>query len=492
MTHSPDLFELVQSLTPGEKRYFRKYVNGLGSGRGKSHLMLFNAIERQKNPDEKSLRSLINVRYYSREKNYLYHVLLKSLGSFHYETDMEIRVNGMFNSIRILFNRGLLAHCSRKLDKIGKLIDKNRLTAHRQEWLHWKDRIALARADIRSIRENKKTREDNEKRLENLNSYIQLYADLYALNMQSGTELSGKDRKWMQQFLRSPLLQNEQKAITVQAKLYFHHIHSVAQSLRGEQKLALHHSLRRLELLEKHPECMRADPQQYINAINNHVEGLVMMQEYKEAIHYVHRLQYSEFGSPFLEARKFVRVSLLAQMIHRKQNAHEKNVHSARVLEEGLWRFSELVRVDEQMQLCFFMAHSYFKLGKLREALRWVNKVLNLSADVKIDFQIAVRLLNLVIHYELGNLDHLASVLNSSSHFIRQKERSFRYEKVFIEFIRVKLLHRFDRKELLEAFTGFKRDLNTISRNPSEKTALEYFDFMSWVDEKIALLTRGV
>ncbi len=489
MTDSKDLFELIHSLSRNEKGYFRKYVSGISSGRGDNYLVLFDAIEKQKRFDEekleRSLKGKSFLSYLSREKNYLYQLIMKSLGAFHFESDIEIRVNGMLTAVRILFNRGLLDHCEKKLRRIRKIIDANLLSSHKQELIRWENKVALAKVDIRTIRKNKSIQEENMNEVANHSAYVQLYADLYSEIMQSGTEIPKTGQKVFSKYISQPLLQNEKHALSIHSKLYYNHIHTVCRGILGQHQEALQYSSRRLELLEKHPECLVTDPQQYINAMNNHIEMLTLLARYDEALAYCDKLRKTEMSSFYLEARQFVRVCLLEIMIRNKRNDHAGNITAIKKTEEGLWRFGELVRIDEKIQIRFFTSYSLFRQHKLHEALRWISKILNANTDIKEDFQIAARLLNLVIHYELGNHDHLSSALNSSTHFISKKEHSFRFEKVFVSFIRKKLLDTHNKNELLSAFRELKKELNVIAKNPSEKKALEYFDFLSWVEEKI-------
>ena len=489
MINSRTLFELIHSLSRNEKGYFSRYVRGISSGRGSNYLQLFKAIESQKEFDETKLRKALSgvtfVSYLSREKNYLYQLIMKSLGAYHFESDMEIRVNGMFTAVRILFNRGLLDHCEKKLRRINKIIGTNLLDSHRQELIRWENKVALAKVDIKTIRRNKELQEENIKLISNHAAYVQLYADLYSVIMQSGTEIPKSGHRIFRKYIGQPLLQSEKNALTVHAKLYFNHIHTVCRDILGEHTQALKYSGRRLELLEQNPQCLVTDPQQFINAMNNHIEILNTLSRFDEALAYCDQLRVSVVDSFYLEARRFVRVSLLELMIRQKRNDHIGNTASVKRIEEGFWRFGELVRIDEKIQICFFISYSYFRQSRLHEALRWNSKILNVTRDIKEDFQIASRLLNLVIHYELGNHDHLVSALNSSAHFISKKERSFRFEKVFIGFIRKKLLNTHDKKGLLIAFTELRKELDIISKNPFEKKALEYFDFISWVEEKM-------
>ncbi|MEO6940759.1 MAG: hypothetical protein ABI444_11595, partial [Candidatus Kapaibacterium sp.] len=83
MPASDRLFELIQSMTASERKYF-KILTGYQEGE-KKYLKLFLAIEEQPEYDEEALRSvLIGERMLNQlhvTKNYLYHQILESLRS---------------------------------------------------------------------------------------------------------------------------------------------------------------------------------------------------------------------------------------------------------------------------------------------------------------------------------------------------------------------------------------------------------------------------
>ncbi len=80
MKNPADLFQLIRSLTPSEKGYYKKYV---AKGNGKKYLKLFDAINGMEKYDEEKLKKKFRkeLSNFSASKNYLYESILETLRS---------------------------------------------------------------------------------------------------------------------------------------------------------------------------------------------------------------------------------------------------------------------------------------------------------------------------------------------------------------------------------------------------------------------------
>ncbi len=125
----------------------------------------------------------------------------------------------------------------------------------------------------------------------------------------------------------------------------------------------------------------------------------------------------------------------------------------------------------------------YFGLEKHHLALTCVNEAL--QNPISLTFQLLYslfRLLNLPIHFELGNHDYLLYELRSVERKFRLQKKLYQTEKVLIRFF----------KQLLQKSTKAKtadwqllhEQLLTLAEYPWEKQILSWFDFVSWAASK--------
>nr|MBA3705747.1 hypothetical protein [Bacteroidota bacterium] len=131
------------------------------------------------------------------------------------------------------------------------------------------------------------------------------------------------------------------------------------------------------------------------------------------------------------------------------------------------------------------IAYLFFGSGEYTKALFWLNKILNSSEiDARQDILSFSRILNLIIHYELGNNDVLEYTVKSTYRFLYTRNRLYEFETILLNFIR-KLPKSFKPVELIQSFSELRKELITLSENSFEKKALEYLDLISWLESKI-------
>ena len=82
----------------------------------------------------------------------------------------------------------------------------------------------------------------------------------------------------------------------------------------------------------------------------------------------------------------------------------------------------------------------YFGAQEFHQANEYLNKLLNSKLDFRDDVQCFARIMNLIIHYEMGNTELLPYITKSSMYFLTKKKGMNVFEELFIKFFRTKLL----------------------------------------------------
>lgn len=117
MTRSADLFQLVHSLTASEKRYVRRVASL--SGRDTSWLVLFDAIDAQKDIDEDALRARLKnnpmLGNLSVAKKYVYNNILRALRMYGTGRDIDSHLADQVENYKVLQSKGLHDQAKRVL-----------------------------------------------------------------------------------------------------------------------------------------------------------------------------------------------------------------------------------------------------------------------------------------------------------------------------------------------------------------------------------------
>ena len=109
MKPSPELFNLIQSLSKSEKRFF-KLSSSLQEGE-KNYLKLFETIEKQQQYNEAEIKKKYEnekfIQHLPSEKNHLYKLILKSLRGYHSDNSINSILKQELKNIEILYNKAL-------------------------------------------------------------------------------------------------------------------------------------------------------------------------------------------------------------------------------------------------------------------------------------------------------------------------------------------------------------------------------------------------
>ena len=125
-TPSNKLFNLINSLSGSEKRYFKLFVNKNQRSKDNKYILLFDAVDAQDISNDEALRKIIypnqeiQSRKFSELKNYLYELILKSMQGFDEKTSIEYKLKGMLLNIKVLFKRSHFEDCIEMMNKAKK------------------------------------------------------------------------------------------------------------------------------------------------------------------------------------------------------------------------------------------------------------------------------------------------------------------------------------------------------------------------------------
>ena len=123
MTSSPDLFNIIKSLTPSEKRYFKIYASRHVIGSKNNYEKLYDALDAlpdDKPYDEAAFKKAMKgkswIKNLAVEKNQLEDLLLKAMRNYHSEKTEEGKLDNAIANIRFLYDKGLIDTVSKMLE----------------------------------------------------------------------------------------------------------------------------------------------------------------------------------------------------------------------------------------------------------------------------------------------------------------------------------------------------------------------------------------
>lgn len=495
MKTSDDLFELIKSLDQTEKRYFKLFaaMNVRKTGDDNNYVRLFDFIDKQAsnqgNYDEEAVKDHFKGEKFIKQlhvlKGYLYNVILRSLRLYNSEKSKVNELNGMLRDIDILFHKSLYGQCKKLINKAKKIAISHEKYTQLLEIIDMEK--ALSRAESYAKRNEEDLDNtyyevnDAVEKIRNINDFWRLSTKSFFLRKKYGNIRNEEELNKFNELMKNPLLKSEDKATTYFSRNFYYNIKGLFYLTKGDYENLLKYSKKLVDFLEANPELMRSN--NYLAALNNLLIVQMETKKYDDAMITIKKIRAIEPESKAMRSQIFI-ISYDNEMnLYLLKGDFNEGVKLVPKIESGLKEFYG--RIDQESEILFYynIAYIFFGAGKYEKSLEWINKILN-KKDIKLreDIQAYSRLLNLFVHYELGNFDLMEYEIKSTRRFLESHNYLNESEKVILSFLN-KLINQDTAQLRQELFNDLKFRVTKRSKETSK--ILEYFDILSWLDSKI-------
>jgi hypothetical protein len=154
-------------------------------------------------------------------------------------------------------------------------------------------------------------------------------------------------------------------------------------------------------------------------------------------------------------------------------------------MKEEFTRLEKTFRIGFTINFNYIFAYAHFGAGNYPEALHWLNNILN-------DRNVAThnvlhgetRILNLLVHYELGNFDMLASCIESTARFFAKHRELTTWDPIVIAMLR-KLLDARDNGERNAVLDSALKKLAELGLDSRIRDSWPSLDIVSWIESKL-------
>jgi hypothetical protein len=487
-----ELARLIESLTKSEKRYFRMFTD-LQSGE-KGYIKLFEAVEKLGDYDEKKIRKMFEGEDFLKRlpavKNYLHGQILKSLRIINSGNTVDSQLREMMEDVAVLYNKRLYKQCAKVLERAKELAMANELTLPQLEINVWQEKVLIELLPVEKYEkllegslEEEMSTVDAQK---NAIQLRHLYNKIVLVNRKIKEARNKEELEQFQSVIEHPLLSSIDKALSFEAKQYFYHIHLIYNHAKGDNDACFILASAQMQLIEKYPHKIKETPRIYLTALYNVLLCQIHLHQYDTFNKTLEKLRSFPVRSTNIEVSRFVNSYIFEMVMYLDSGEFEKSIAIREPVIEGLEKYSDKINIIEKITLLYNLFYSYFGTGEFSKALGIINKLLNdYQKELRYDIQSAVRILNLVLHFELGNTRLLEYNAVSTYRFLYKSKRLYKMENIVLQFIRKKMPRIMNSKQQLQAFIELRNDFKQIADDEFESKAFEYFDYISWLDSKI-------
>jgi hypothetical protein len=322
-------------------------------------------------------------------------------------------------------------------------------------------------------------------KIKNMAEYESLKNRLYVQRIEMGVLRNEKEIQSYDWLLKSPLLKNDKQALSINSKILYYELFASYYSYTEDSEKCYEFSSRLIKLIEENKQVIETNVNFPTHFLYRHSIQCYNMGKYHEALEYISKMEVLKVKSDIQKLNillkayntklnvylKMGNMKKCLQLIPEIETLLEKNKDADKLLKEVVyWQVTSILMIAEQYKL----------------ALKWLVKA-NIEEDFNIrqDLECIGRIMEIVLHYELGKTDIMEYRLKSNYRFLASKQKMYQLEKIILTSIR-KLINVNSKEESIRFFRQLKSALEPIVQDPLESKFLVYFDIMSWLESKIS------
>jgi hypothetical protein len=445
MTPSTDLFDLIKSLTPSEKRYLKLFASSFGGKENSTYMRLFDAIEEMAEYDEEAIKKRFKnelfVRQLSVAKNYLYNVIQKSLIQSNAEFSVSMKMQMQLISVELLFEKGLHAQCEKLVHRLKEQCIKYEDYTLLERVLDWEIRLLLKDSNyeeaLKMTHQQSRQLEQRQLILKYKSKAIELFSTKIgtpAINSKRKTEIAPIAKE----LLKNPIGKD---APILAQYFYYSTLNFYYSSVRNAEE-RLNYSYKVFSIFNENSAFAAANSRLYMGALNNYCQALLGMNEFKKVKKLLDDLKKSDL---FQEHSGFKEryVSSLASVINAELLLHLNNWRTNDAIAlEGI--IKKITTEEKQnlsdlylFELNYYLALAFFMNKDYAKALDYINFLVHQNKKPSLhDIFYAARLLLLILHYELDNKLLLNNLTDTTMRYLKRQNVLSEFDNYLIQYLK--------------------------------------------------------
>ncbi|HAX48103.1 MAG TPA: hypothetical protein PK605_03665 [Ignavibacteria bacterium] len=487
-TVSDDLFRLIKSLNKSEKGLFKKFASKNSSGSRQNYLLLFDAIDSLNEYDETLLRKKIKdpslLKQLSVYKVYLFNLILKSLNQHASYENSETQLNELMANIRTLTSKHLYREAKKVIKKAKELaykFDKHKFIME----LLAAERHILILSPAKDITEKRISLfKEQQELVERINEFysLSLLCDRMTILVDNEADFrSNENSKQMEEIISDPILTSPEKIEGYYALNNFYHTHLVYHGAKGNTAEIFKYLKLQIQHGESHKHFIDENPQNYVYALINLLlqahfdknqteteDTLVKLESIKK------RLKGKLPRET--EIQILFHASNVEMIIHEKNCDMEAGRNKIKQIEADLKLYASEVPANTKSLMMLNLACFNIIDENYNASAKYLNILFNSpELNIRNDVNRVARILQLVLHYEMGNFDLIDYLLVSARKFLGAKQTK-------LENLMLKFFGNIIKLPKEKHAAPFDELSFAIKRIPDTNGMLTYFDLVSWAE----------
>lgn len=484
MKKNEELYSLIASLDAGEKRRFHLFTSRyLGDHTYK--IIFDTAIKYHITSDEDLIERINDKSITSNlpaKKIYLLDLIIKSLTE---EPEHEItQIFTLANQFHALFLKGIKQLTKTKLKQIDSLVNNN-YNPFLKLFYCYLETIQTGEGVperlITSVEIKKAAQE-----IINHEELIEIQERISVLKRKKARARTKEESSLLNEILNSNVLKKFESLNYIDQLIYFS-IYLRIATYQDDRKNELKYSKAMLDQFEKYPILLRSHFSFYAYAFYIKVQQEIILKKWVEVEETLNKFKQYQPINFNQKKNHYFAYQITSFEYYLKSGQVERAIAEIPQALEKLTTLKAAVHNLELTKALYLIISLSYLDGK---NYKLANKYLNYSMEQDLkgdrqDLSSFERIIELIIHFELGHNDILENILRSSKRSIQLNNHLYPFETTFLEFFKKLLSFEGDKKSIKSLFLKLKDDLNKLKEKEFDNSAFYIYDFNNWIDRQL-------
>lgn len=488
-----ELEKLIKSLSASEKKNFRTYCNKHGTN--SDYFILFELFNNHSASSKMSPEESFHLKHpeksFENTVRYLYQVLTDRLLQVRVDQDKWFARHYSLMKARLCFERSLPEQAVRELKKTQKMAEESQdhlvhYLASRMKLTQIADTgfVGLQEQDLVTLQMQSRQSLLN---LRQIHEHYSLYELLSYRLTNSGSLRSENEKKKL-----NDLVLSELSLITRRGKQDFEpkKLHLLFQSFffmhTGEYKSALKVFNELNALIEVNEPMWDYPPYDYLSALDGILDSLRNIAYFKEMEYFIEKteqLANRDYSEHFISvAVQTVYLYRLNMLVGKGQN--REAIQFFDTIKPSLNLKDGIADYEKHIGILLFAGVAFFNTGQYQKANKLISYTVDEGKNIHDrELNRACRLLHIVIHLELDNIDYLTYEIRAYKRTFRRHGKSLLLEKLIFNLISADP----KRSSIVKKRLLWKKvepQTAAIWSDKYEQQLLKYFNFCHWIEQK--------
>lgn len=491
MLKSESLIHLINNLTKQEKKEFSLYISNKPE---KDYIFLFRLIDDKKVSDPEELKMSFLAAKPTSSFNtvviYLFDLLIDILTRLRTEQDSYYLLFNELLHARVLYEKSMYQECFQVLKKVKEkaVYYENHfalLVAQRLE-LNYLLTLDFEDMDEQKLLNKQYKMNNTLKSIRQLNEQSSLYELLKYRMINRGASRSLEETQKLDDLVTSEI------SIVASAGVENFEIKKNHQLFQanyfitvGDYKAAFNSFVELNKLFEENSHLWNNPPVYYLMTVEGMLESLRIMHNYEGMNYFIEKL--TKLSSPSSSFQLNVTYVIFIYRLFSFIDAGDFDKAGIWIAEHQASLIDKMLLLKEQQQAEMSLYIALIHLGnrEYRKARKRLSATIGRGHLYSLPLFRTIRIVNVMIHYELGDVDYIQSEIRSiKREMSKNKGYNLKVESFLLKFLNYSFADT-NRKRRAEIWESMAEEVHALYADKYETQILRKFDFVAWVEAKI-------